>query len=786
MLKLPYRRIIGALAAVLMVFSLISLEVLETYAVTPTYEVSSDYKKSKYYDNLTALTLTGNQRSDVVRVALTQLGYHEGNSEKDFAGDNTKGNRNFVEYNRYHGRYDNNEGNGISYGYYWCAAFSTWCAVQAGIPESIVPAKTGAIGISTQRLRSWFLNNANYYVRGTYTPITGDYIFFKDAGAAVQTTHVGLVLYVKGDTVYTIEGNAGGLDCVAVREYALSSTYIVGYGVPNYKTGTAIAIDLTNKTNPGEYIITASSLAIRPGPGTSYTPALGALPQAAVVQVTEVSGNWGLITYNGITGWTSLSYALPLSIPNITITYDANGGTGAPSTQIKTAGKPILLSSKIPTRTGHRFLGWSTSATATKALYAAGGNYTADNSIHLYAVWESETYVIRFADYDGTTLQSKTYHYGDTVTPPATPTRKSDQTYRYTFRGWDKTVTVAKSAVTYTAVYDTQYIDYSIVFCNDDGTVLSTATYHYNDTVTAPPVPKKESDKTYSYTFIGWGEPVGRVTGDKVYTAVYEKNYLGYLITFSDENGMTLSQEIYHYGDAVKQPPAPTKKSDEYYDYIFLGWDKTVTEVQGVAFYTATYEKRAREYTVTFQNEDGTVLAQTPYHYADTVTLPADPTMETDKQYIYAFLGWSADGETVTSVLPVTTDAVYTALYEKTPLTYTVTFRDESGRVYATDNYYYGDTVQIPKNPQKAADAMYTYRFIGWGEEVAETVTDHATYVAQFEAIPNTPEKKPDINHLLSPGADEESVPVLGIAIFALTTIGIAALLIHLLSRKRR
>ena len=49
MLKLPYRRIIGALAAVLMVFSLISLEILDVYAVTPTYAVSPDYKNSKYY-----------------------------------------------------------------------------------------------------------------------------------------------------------------------------------------------------------------------------------------------------------------------------------------------------------------------------------------------------------------------------------------------------------------------------------------------------------------------------------------------------------------------------------------------------------------------------------------------------------------------------------------------------------------------------------------------------------------------------------------------------------------
>ena len=784
MLKLPYRRIIGALAAVLMVFSLISLEILDVYAVTPTYAVSSDYKNSKYYDNLSALALTGNQRSDVVRIALTQLGYHEGNSTADFAGDNTKGSRNFVEYNRYHGRYDNNEGNGVSYGYYWCASFATWCAVQAGIPESIVPTKTNATGISTQRLRTWFLNHSRYYARGKYSPITGDYIFFKDADATVPTTHVGLVLYVKGDTVYTIEGNAGSLDCVALKEYSLSSSYIVGYGVPNYKTGTTVAIDLTNKSNPGEYVVTPASLALRSGPGTSYS-ALDGLPQTTIVQVTEVNGNWGKVNYNGTVGWISLSYAIPLSMPSITVTYDANGGTGAPSTQGKLPGKPILLSVQIPTRPGYRFLGWSTSPTATKALYAAGGSYTNDQSIKFYAVWEKETYVIQFADYDGKTLQSKTYQYGETVTPPAAPARQSDKTYHYTFAGWDKTVTKATAATVYTAKYDTKYIDYAIVFCDDDGTVLLSKSYHYNDTVTAPPVPKKASDETYSYTFIGWGEPITRVTGDKVYTAVYDKTYLNYLVTFSDENGLIISQEMYHYGDTVKQPAPPTKKSDEYYDYVFLGWDKEVSEVHGVAFYTATYEKHARQYDVTFRNADGTVLSEVQYTYAENVTPPADPTMATDEKYIYAFLGWSADGESVTTVLPVTGDTTYTAIYEKTPQTYTITFRDESGHVYTQSTYHYGDTVIPPATPQKAADAMYTYQFAGWSEPVAETVTGDAVYVAQFTATPVEGEKRPGLNHILSPGTDESSIPVLGIAILAVSVVAIAAVLIHLLSRRR-
>jgi uncharacterized protein YgiM (DUF1202 family) len=784
MKKIPYRKIIGVCAALLMVFSMLSQEILDVYAITPTYTVSTDYKNSKYYKNLVNLSLTGNQRSDVVRIALTQLGYHEGNSDADFGGGNTSGSRNFVEYNRLHGKLDNPpENNGYSYGYYWCAAFSTWCAAQAGVPDNIVPT-SNYTGVSTQRLRSWFINNAKYYSRGTYTPITGDYIFFKDAGSSVPTTHVGLVLYVKGNTVYTIEGNAGDLDCVALKEYSLNNTYIAGYGVPNYKSGTAISLDLTNRANPGDYVTTPSSLAIRTGTDASYS-VVGSLPQTTVVTVTEIRNNWGKVSYNGMTGWISLAYAMPLSIPDLMITYDANGGTGAPASQVKTSGMPILLSITVPKRAGYRFLGWSTSPTATKALYASGGSYTADQSVKLYAVWEKESYIIQFADYDGRILQSQTYSYGDTVTAPASPTRPADQTYKYTFSGWDKTVSKATGNMIYTAVYKKEYIEYTVLFCDADGTVLSRQLYHYNDTVTNMPVPQKAADKTYSYTFVGWGEPVAPVTEDKVYTAVYDKTYLEYLVTFSDENGIILSQKMYHYGDTVLQPKAPTKASDQHYDYIFLGWDKEVGKVEGMVFYTATYAKEPRQYTVTFRDTNGDLIATSSHAYGETVTPPASPTKETDEKYSYTFLGWSADGENPTAILPVTTDTEYVAVYLTDPVIYTITFRDDAGNIYATKTYHYGDAIEIPQDPVKPATSTHTYRFVGWSEPVSETVEKDMTYVAQFTPVPIEEGKKPGVDNLLSPGQSEKSIPVLGISIVAITAVAVVGCVIWMLNKKR-
>jgi uncharacterized repeat protein (TIGR02543 family) len=71
-----------------------------------------------------------------------------------------------------------------------------------------------------------------------------------------------------------------------------------------------------------------------------------------------------------------------------TISYNANGGSGAPSSQTKTHGITLTLSSTKPTRTGYTFQGWATSSTASSAVYAAGGSYTTDSAATLYAVWK--------------------------------------------------------------------------------------------------------------------------------------------------------------------------------------------------------------------------------------------------------------------------------------------------------------------------------------------------------------------------------------------------------------
>lgn len=88
------------------------------------------------------------------------------------------------------------------------------------------------------------------------------------------------------------------------------------------------------------------------------------------------SGNANVTLY---AKWTAITYQ---------VTYDANGGTGAPDAQTKTYGVALTLSDTTPTRTNYNFLGWGTSAGAITVAYLPGASYTDNTDLALFAVWE--------------------------------------------------------------------------------------------------------------------------------------------------------------------------------------------------------------------------------------------------------------------------------------------------------------------------------------------------------------------------------------------------------------
>ena len=152
--------------------------------------------------------------------------------------------------------------------------------------------------------------------------------------------------------------------------------------------------------------------------------------------------------------------------PSYTVSYSANGGSGAPSSQTKWYDESLTLSSTKPTRTGYTFKGWSTSSTATTATWSAGGTYTTNATDTLYAVWQANTYTVSYNANGGSGApSSQTKTYGKTLTLRSTvPTRTN-----YNFVGWatSSTATTASyqaggsytknSAATLYAVWELAY-----------------------------------------------------------------------------------------------------------------------------------------------------------------------------------------------------------------------------------------------------------------------------------------------------------------------------------------
>lgn len=215
-------------------------------AVEPVYAVGAEYNSSPYYTALTEYTLTGDERYDVLAVAFTQLGYHEGDTEEEMHGANPTGTKNFAEYNRIYGKLDNGEGNGVSYGYSWCAAFVSWCLRHANVES-----ERAVTEVSCRRMTDWYRENATFHARESgYTPKPGDIIMFHDGDRVAN--HVGLVYGTAGGYVYVIDGN-GREESVATHVYHRRSRTILGYCVPDYETVPGTAYDFLTAEEAAEH-----------------------------------------------------------------------------------------------------------------------------------------------------------------------------------------------------------------------------------------------------------------------------------------------------------------------------------------------------------------------------------------------------------------------------------------------------------------------------------------------------------------------------------------------------
>ena len=429
--------------------------VLDAGAVYEAYGMTSEYKSGRYYQNLVSLSLSGDQSRDVIAIALSQLGYHEGNSDADFSGEKKEGSRDFVEYNVLYGKLDNDQGNGLSHGYYWCASFVNWCFRQAGIPEEA----TAGAEVSCQRWINDCKSQGIFVSKSGYVPREGDMIFFKDNGSSVDSTHVGLVRYSDGNKVYTVEGNTsnGGEyssngEYVALKSHSLSSSYIVGYVSPKYtENKSAQRVDRSSGFFSAGQYISLEELSV-----FYDSNVLGdlnkSIPSHTVFTVTDAEGDALKVSYNGVEGYVEVTDSviqLTTSQNVYTVNYLNEEGQQIFMTQYCVEGQEKSIYSNSPKREKSGFVGWK--STGSDKILSPGESLGVINEdVALTSVWDENYYIVTFKDADGTVISQAHGYYGteyDIPEPPKAPEG-------FVFFGWgDGADGIIRGNASYTAEF---------------------------------------------------------------------------------------------------------------------------------------------------------------------------------------------------------------------------------------------------------------------------------------------------------------------------------------------
>lgn len=142
----------------------------------------------------------------------------------------------------------------------------------------------------------------------------------------------------------------------------------------------------------------------------------------------------------GVKVTSDLSYTAYGKPQTHTVSYNANGGTGAPGNQTKTYGYVLTLSTQKPTRTGYIFNYWDGSDGGT---YYPGSSFGTDADTVMTAHWTPITYYVSYnknkpgkASHDVTGIMTNSTHsYNNEIKSAGyTPNLSKNN---YSIKGWD-------------------------------------------------------------------------------------------------------------------------------------------------------------------------------------------------------------------------------------------------------------------------------------------------------------------------------------------------------------
>lgn len=405
-----------------------------------------------------------------------------------------------------------------------------------------------------------------------------------------------------------------------------------------------------------------------------------------------------------------------------TVTWINDDGTVLETDENAEAGTMPEYNGETPVKAGdaqysYTFKGWDPEISEV----------TAD--ITYKAVYEQTVnqYTVTWKNWDGTELLTEKFDYGSVpVYTGETPAREGDMEHSYVFSGWTPEITAVTGDAEYTAVFAEEINSYTVVWENWDGTVLEKdeevlygTTPEYNGET-----PSREGDAQYSYTFAGWAPTVDTVTGDITYTAAYEQTVNQYTITWMNGENVLKEEQIAYGEIPVYSGEDPVKEPDAQYTYTFVRWTPEITAVTGNAAYTAQFAKTPRTYTVTWINEDGSVLEtdEDVAYGAMPEYNGATPTKAADEAFSYEFIGWDPQ------VSSVAGDITYTAVYESSPLIWHTVSFDANGGEGIMDSQKIAQGMDT--NLNKNSFTRENYEFTGWNTAADGTGTAYADEAA--------------------------------------------------------
>lgn len=383
-----------------------------------------------------------------------------------------------------------------------------------------------------------------------------------------------------------------------------------------YKKSVSVKISNTKKTVSLSHGIDFTANSNYTGWGATDTTWTGMYYTSVKITITmpDTSQEFGGAIFTG-------TISIPLT--EYTVSYNANGGSGAPSSQTKYYGKTLTLRSTKPTRSGYTFAGWGVSTTDTSVNYAAGGKYTKNASDTLYAIWK-KTIKLTYNANGGKgapSAQSATIYNATTSKTFSIKSTKPTRT-GYNFKGWSKSSTATSATYVYgdtitLTTSDTLYAvwekkTYTISYRGNGGTLPTSSSFINPQTKTYGVALKLntlkptraaliEDDTRTTYTFRGWSTSSSATTATYLAGSKYTANasarlyavwtpsteLITYSIIYDSCGGSSVSTQIKKPGVNIKLHTTPPTKDG----YTFEKWN-TEEDNTGTSYLLgATYTK---------------------------------------------------------------------------------------------------------------------------------------------------------------------------------------------------